>query len=236
LTRIVGGSATDPAEYPWQVALKQNGGTFCGGSLIDACTVLTAAHCKTNVNNFQVVLGDYSKSSNTNDGTEVVTSASSWTNHPNYNSNTQNNDFAILKLSQCVTFTNHIAPVCLPESSSSSYTGQTGLVSGWGTTSSGGAQPDKLNAVGVTIRQCYGYPANQITNNMLCAASSGKDSCQGDSGGPLVAEEGGAYSLVGVVSWGYGCADANYPGVYAKTTSQLTWIKGKMSGENCPRN
>merc|ERR1712106_332815 len=196
LTKIVGGTATNPAEYPWQVALKRdaNNGVFCGGSLIDSCTVLTAAHCKTNVGTFSVVLGDYQKS--TLDGTEQVRRASSWTNHPNYNSGTSNNnDFAILKLSQCVTFNDYVAPVCLPESTSSNFNGDVGWVSGWGTTSSGGSQPEKLQDVDVIINECTGYPANSLTSNMICASNTGKDSCQGDSGGPLVALENGAYSL-----------------------------------------
>ena len=64
---------------------------------------------------------------------------------------------------------------------------------------------------------------------MLCAADEGKDSCQGDSGGPLVAQENGKYALIGVVSWGYGCAFSGYPGVYARMTEKMDWIHLALS-------
>ena len=79
------------------------------------------------------------------------------------------------------------------------------------------------------------YGRGDITAQMICAADSNKDSCQGDSGGPMVTNEGNHFSIIGVVSWGYGCAQANAPGVYARVTNQLGWIQSKISGTTCPK-
>jgi len=240
-TRIVGGQDVQKNEYPWQVALVRTGSSspFCGGSLLSDRTVLTAAHCATDVSRFQVMVGEHDHS--VGDGELRITPAS-WTSHPSYNSGNQDNDFAIIQLASPVTFTAAVSPVCLPTSSSSSFAGKTATVTGWGTLSSGGSQPNILQEVDVTVStntQCMSgtaYSNGDITSNMLCASAGGKDSCQGDSGGPLVSKEGGSFSLIGVVSWGYGCAQAGAPGVYARVTSQMDWIKGEMAGGTCPRN
>ncbi|KAH8336060.1 hypothetical protein KR067_009017, partial [Drosophila pandora] len=86
--------------------------------------------------------------------------------------------------------------------------------------------PSQLKYVNVNIvsqsvcaSSTYGY-GSEIKASMICAAASGKDACQGDSGGPLVS--GGV--LVGVVSWGYGCAYANYPDVYANVAALRSWV------------
>jgi len=76
------------------------------------------------------------------------------------------------------------------------------------------------------------YGGNAIRGNMMCAADPDQDSCQGDSGGPLFDANPGVEALVGVVSWGYGCADPNYPGVYSKISNRWTWIKNKICGNH----
>lgn len=112
------------------------------------------------------------------------------------------------------------------------------IVSGWGTLSSGGSLSSTLLDATVTTMsnsQCKtSYGTTSITNNMICAAAAGKDSCQGDSGGPLIRKAtNSAYILIGIVSWGFGCAQPDYPGVYARVSNQLDWIKSKMAGATC---
>ena len=118
------------------------------------------------------------------------------------------------------------------------FLGAKAVVAGWGalaphpnTTTI--KQPYKLQDITVTVipnDECGDYPKGEITDKMLCAHSPGKDACQGDSGGPLVTEVNGRYTLIGVVSWGYGCALPEYPGVYARVTSVLDWIKDVTHG------
>jgi len=239
--RIVGGQAADQNEYPWQVALIQNGASapFCGGTIISSDTILTAAHCQTDVSGFKVVVGEHDYT-DANDGQESIT-PSSWTSHPDYNSGTTDYDFAIIKLSSELSFSNKVMPACLPDSSTN-YDAVSAVVSGWGTTSSGGTQPNVLHEAEVTTRtntECTTntlYSTSDITSQMICAAGSGKDSCQGDSGGPLITLENSLYfSLIGVVSWGVGCGRDDAPGVYSRVTSQLTWITSNVSGSTCSK-
>ena len=101
---------------------------------------------------------------------------------------------------------------------------------GWGATSSGGSSSNFLLEVDVPIEDsCGSYSNSEITNKMICAgySSGGYDSCQGDSGGPLImTNDEGEYELIGIVSWGYGWAEAQYPGVYSKIHSRLDWFFG----------
>ena len=239
--RIVGGQPASKNEYPWQVALVRYGSSkpFCGGTLISSNTVLTAAHCQTSTNLFQVVVGEHDVTRS--DGEQKI-APSQWISHPDYNSNGNNNDFAIVRLSRDVTFSKTVMPACLPDSTKN-YDNVAATVTGWGTRRSGGSQPSVLYAVDLRTQsnaQCTSsstaYSSSDITSNMICASNPGKDSCQGDSGGPLVTLENNRYySLIGVVSWGYGCAQANAPGVYSRVTQQLGWINTNTGGTVCAK-
>ncbi|KAI8039671.1 trypsin alpha-like [Drosophila gunungcola] len=220
--RIVGGTTTTITSFPWQISLQRSGSHSCGGSVYSANIIVTAAHCLQSVS--ASVLQVRAGSSYWSSGGSVAKVAS-FKNHEGYNANTMVNDIAIVRLSSSLSFSSSIKAIGL--ASSNPANGASASVSGWGTQSYGSSSiPSQLQYVNVNIvgqSQCasstYGY-GSQIKSSMICAAASGKDACQGDSGGPLVS--GGV--LVGVVSWGYGCAYSNYPGVYASVADLRSWV------------
>merc|ERR1712226_1297429 len=145
--------------------------------------------------------------------------------HPDYNPSTLDYDYMMLRLSGSSAY----EPVTLDDGSTNLSAGTDLTVMGWGTTSSGGSSSSVLLEVEVDAwsqTDCnaayspQGYP---ITDRMICAARPTKDSCQGDSGGPIIDTASGVQ--IGVVSWGFGCADPDFPGVYARVSDQINWIQ-----------
>ncbi|XP_073812424.1 trypsin alpha-like [Musca autumnalis] len=220
--RIVGGSFTTITSFPWQISLQRSGSHSCGGSIYSHNTIVTAAHCLQNVS--PSILKVRAGSSYWSSG-GVLLSVESFLNHEGYNPETMVNDIAIIRLSSSLSMSSTIKPIELATTAPAN--GADATVSGWGTTQYGSnSLPSQLKYIDLKIvgrTQCssasYGYGA-EIRATMICAAATGKDACQGDSGGPLVS--GGL--LVGVVSWGYGCAYANYPGVYADVAALHSWV------------
>uniref|UniRef100_A0A8C6PNS4 Zgc:100868 n=1 Tax=Nothobranchius furzeri TaxID=105023 RepID=A0A8C6PNS4_NOTFU len=237
-TKIVGGQVASAGSWPWQVSL-QTTYHFCGGSLINSQWVLTAAHCLASFNGnpsrLTVYLGLQTiQGSNPNSVSRTVARIIV---HASYNSETSDNDIALLQLSSAVTFTSYIKPVCLAAAGSTFYSNVSSWVTGWGNTASGVSLPSPGNLMEVQIpvvgnRQCNcNYGVGSITDNMMCAglAAGGKDSCQGDSGGPMVSKQGGVWVQEGIVSYGFGCAQPNYPGVYTRVSQYQTWINSQIT-------
>jgi len=242
--RIVGGQDA-AAPIPWQVSVRQcqSGGChFCGGTILDEKTVMCAAHCFTtgqSMNGYYITAGVTNRNDGSGQTIEIANGV--WNSAMPYSGN--NNDFIILKLSSALSFNENVGPACLPEPGfAPDSTGETCVVSGWGTLNSGAnSLPTNLQWVAVptvTNAQCAQAYPNTITSSMICAGlpEGGKDSCQGDSGGPFVCEKDGKAVLTGVVSFGIGCALADYPGVYARVTAVLDWVKANMESGTGPTN
>lgn len=229
--RIVGGQETEVNQYPWMALLLYSGRFYCGATLINDRYVLTAAHCVSGFSPERITVRLLEHDRSSNDENTIDRKVKRVVRHAGYTSTTYNNDIALLELSSPVEFNNLLRPVCLP-TPGKSFTGAQATVTGWGAVQEHGSISTNLQEVTVPIlanSECRktGYGPNRITDNMLCAGlkQGGKDSCQGDSGGPLHVANNGKYEVVGVVSWGEGCAKPNYPGVYTRANRYGTWIR-----------
>ncbi|KAI7815153.1 Serine protease [Rhyzopertha dominica] len=234
-TRIIGGLiVTDRSEFEYQASLRYYGSHFCGGTIISEYYILTAAHC-CYINNqlittdvVTVVVGDlYVNQTSPESVTKALDSVYV---HEAYDANTIVNDIALLRIADPFgEWTKLIKSIALASTRPDDNTPC--VVSGWGYTAEAGNYISPvLQSVTVPIinfeacNTAYGNIA--ITSGMLCAGATegGQDACQGDSGGPLVCNE----ELVGVVSFGYGCGRADYPGVYSDVAYYRPWIEEKI--------
>ncbi|KAJ8687601.1 hypothetical protein QAD02_023395 [Eretmocerus hayati] len=247
--KIIGGSISRLGSWPWIANLGYianatvNATQFlCAGSLISSRHVVTAAHCVRQKDNLVIVrLGEYDLSSDDDGANPIDFPIEKKIMHPRYYPKSKENDIAILKLGSEVHFTDDIHPICLPAAGSfkiQEIIGTSPFVAGWGSTRFMGPPSNILHDVQVTVvdtNKCAdsyrNVMRNTIDDRVICAGdSSGRsDACQGDSGGPLMIPENSTFYLIGIVSNGYKCAEARYPGVYTRVTSFIDFIEDNMS-------
>lgn len=222
---IVGGQIATSTDAPYIVAVLNNGELICGATQLNADTLITAAHCfpTGQRQNLTIRIG----SLNSNSGGTVLPVSNVFVN-PGYNSDTMENDIAILRTAGNMP---GVTPIALPAEGDDPLAGSDIRVSGWGATEEGGATRVRLRTAILPVVSrdvCATNYANfqNISPNMFCAGTAAVDACQGDSGGPAIAFNlQGARVLEGVVSFGEGCAREARPGVFTRTSTYLDWIR-----------
>ncbi|XP_068117799.1 ovochymase-2-like isoform X2 [Hyperolius riggenbachi] len=217
LSRIVGGAAAQKNEHPWMASLKENGRHFCGACIVSERHIITAAHCVKNRNEtrLMVCVGDHDFTKT--EDSQKMYSVKTVIIHPKFIAEKPiNYDVAILILHESITLNNQIQPACLPNPEDHFPTGSLCIALGWGRLRERGPLPNTLHKVTLPVfdyQKCISVMDLLTTqvkfDTVVCAGfpDGGKDACQGDSGGPYLCQRHhGGWVLVGVTSWGMGCA------------------------------
>ncbi|XP_058800002.1 serine protease persephone-like [Phymastichus coffea] len=248
---IIGGENAKSGEFPFMVSLGyQNDENdrsiisyMCGGSLITDRHVLTAAHCILNTNNYRLIeirLGSISLQDNSRDVQRI--SIDDIITHPRYRISRNYFDIAIITMRRPIILSNLTMPICLQTYSIpafKSYLNSEMIATGWGVTNYNDDSPSlnlkktrKLSLIdsqtcGEQYRASNRIP-NGVDDSLLCILDENpvdrSDVCQGDSGGPLFLKSTVVSSLLGIVSFGQGCA-SSVPGIYTSVYYYLDWIE-----------
>ncbi|XP_014447258.1 coagulation factor XII [Tupaia chinensis] len=243
LSRVVGGLVALPGSHPYIAALYWDQ-SFCAGSLIAPCWVLTAAHClqsRPAPELLTVVLGQDRHNQSCEQCQALA--VRSYRLHEDFSPISYQHDLALLRLQEsadgsCALLSPYVQPVCLPSDANPPAESDAALceVAGWGHQFEGAEEYasflQEAHVPFLSLERCSASDVHgaAILPGMLCAGflEGGTDACQGDSGGPLVCEDKAAehrLTLRGIISWGSGCGDRNKPGVYTDVANYLAWIR-----------
>ncbi|KAG6923450.1 protease, serine 27, partial [Chelydra serpentina] len=246
---IRGGHDAQEGRWPWQVSVqkydvqKRDYYHVCGGSLVSAQWVVSAAHCfdrSLAESAYRMNLGEYQLANPA--PTRISSPVSHIVRHPDYNQSSFFADIALVQLTERVTFTDTIRRVSLLGLSTQFPAGEKCWVTGWGDTGSGCKDalppPRTLQEVQVslvdvsTCREQFGEQRHWIQDDMLCAGSMGDCTgpCKYDSGGPLVCSRNGSFVLTGIISWGRNSSPPT-PEVYVRVPVYVNWIQNETGGD-----
>ena len=236
--KIVGGTEAVEHSWNWIVHFEDIG---CGASLINNNWIVTAAHCCSPDLVGQKVLAGihyWNWGYHHTEGSQQATITEVHL-HPSYGTSKSAFDICMVKVDSFNMDGDYVNMACLPEQGEKVPVGQMCYTGGWGALGSNANLATKLQSVNVEIYDdevCHSvqsYGDEFVPEYEVCAGrlAGGKDSCQGDSGGPLVCVVNGEPVLVGVVSWGYGCASYGFPGVYAETAKFINWMEDVIADE-----
>ncbi|PZC81892.1 hypothetical protein B5X24_HaOG200392 [Helicoverpa armigera] len=246
VSRIVGGVETTVERYPFMVQVLYNGQFYCGGSLLTSRHVLSASHCF--VNEYGYVLPAILFTIRM--GTTYLNTGGSLHQvstvivHESFNNPSRDNDVAVAVLSTAATLSPSVQFAVLGPRGQELPDNTSLTAVGWGLTNVNNTMASTvLNEVTILkvnrsvcearyrlLEEIYSVPF-PVTNGMICAGIldvGGKDVCNGDSGGPLLYGN----LLVGVTSWGWGCAEPTWPGVYARVANYTDWIEATIQQYN----
>lgn len=261
--RISGGEDNEAefGEFPWMVAvlkeeraLDQTLNVYqCGGSVIHAKAVLTAAHCVAgkDATSFKVRAGEWDTQTKNEIFIHQDQDVESMVVHSQYSRANLKNDIALLFLQTPLELGFHISPVCLPPQDLS-FENARCFASGWGKDVFGKAGKyqvilKKIELPIVTHNQCETSMRGtrlgsrfKLSDTFICAGGEqGKDTCKGDGGSPLVCPvfgESERYYQSGIVAWGIGCGENQVPGVYVNVARFRNWIDEKMRNQKLSTN
>jgi trypsin len=229
--RIVGGSRVRKGRYPYFVRINVGGYFVCGGTVIADDIILTAKHCDVDVSSVKEITAHVGAMSLTDIALQfkVVKKIT----HPGYNNGLVDRfDFMIIQIEGKIP---DYVPRVILDDGKNVY--ESLSIVGLGRIREGGPLSTELLEANVRLipqKDCvekYRRTGLNVYDEMICASAPGKDTCQGDSGGPLLSLSEERDILVGVTSWGIGCA-SEFPGVYGKVASVKAWVENNICEES----
>ncbi|XP_032853010.1 coagulation factor X [Tyto alba] len=237
---VTGEAGGLPRVTPWQAVLltDEYDEWFCGGTILNEYFILSGAHCIKQFEGLWVLVGMVDKEKE--EPSRAMHKVEKIIVHPEFVKETFDNDIALLKLEEPITFSEDVVPACLPEEDFAIdiLMKQTfGIVSGFGNTLERTRPVKRMKVLQIPYVDrdtCKLALHSPVTENMFCAGydKDGKDVCQGDGGGPHVTQYSGTYFVTGIISWGEGCGRQGKYGVYTNLSKFLPWVRGVLTGDS----